>query len=129
MASDERRDPLRQLGAAVVVHERRDPGQLLLRHGRIPRAHLIDVGHRRRREVDDLEQPVHRVADLGREEPRLPRDGAVRPRLPHPRDTLRVVAVGAALEERERAVGEASHVVQRRLRQRLDRRERGSERR
>ena len=72
---------------------------------------------------------MHRVADLGREEPRLPRDRPVRTRLPHPRDALGVVAVGAPLEERQRAVGETAHVVQRRLRQRLDRRERRRERR
>ena len=125
----QRRDPLRQLGVAVAVDERRDPRQLLLRHGRIPRAHLLQIGRRRRREVDELQQPVHGVADLGRDEPRLARDRPVRTRLPHPGDALGVVAVGAPLEERQRAVGEAAHVVQRRLRQRLDRRERGRERR
>ena len=86
-------------------------------------------GARRRLQVDELEQAVHRVADLGRRQPALPGDRAVRVRRPHAGDALGVVAVGAALEERERAVGEPAHVVQRRLRQRLDRREHRRERR
>ena len=72
---------------------------------------------------------MDRVPDLGRGQPALPGDRSVRVRGPHAGDTLGVVAVRAALEERERAVREPAHVVQRRLGQRLDRREHRRERR
>ena len=72
---------------------------------------------------------MHGVADLGRGQAALPGDGPVRVGGTHAGDPLGVVAVRAALEERERAVGEATHVVQRRLRQRLDRRQHRRERR
>ena len=55
--------------------------------------------------------------------PLCPATVAVRRPRPHAGDPLGVVAVRAALEERERAVREPAHAVQRRLRQRLDRRE------
>ena len=43
------------------------------------RAPDSDVGHRRRRQVDELQQPVHRVADLGRERaPSAPRPSRAR---------------------------------------------------
>ena len=56
------------------------------------------------------------VSDLGRGQPGLPRDGAAGVGRPHAHDALGVVAVGAALEERESAVGEPAHAVQRGLR-------------
>ena len=63
-------------------------------------------------EVDELEQPVHGVADLGRRQPAAPapRPGA----LAQAGDPLGVVAVRAALEERERRVGELANAVERR---------------
>ena len=125
----EPRDPPRQLGAAVGLDERTDPRQLVVGDRGIPRPHLLQLRRSRRGQVDDLQQAVHRVADLGRDQTGLPGDGSVRPRLTHPGDALGVVAVRAAFEERERAVGKTAHVVQRRLRQRLDRRQRRCERR
>ena len=96
--------------------KRGDPRQLLVGHRRIPGAHLLDVRQRGRGQVDELEQAVHRVADLGRDQPASPGDRPVRVRGPHAGDPLGVVAVRAALEERERAEREPAHVVQRRLR-------------
>ena len=56
----------RELRLAVRVDERRDPRELLVGHRRVPAAHELDVGRRGRSQVDELEQAVHRVADLGR---------------------------------------------------------------
>ena len=55
-----------------------------------------------RNQVDGLEQAVHRVADLRRGEPGPPGTGAVGVLGgPHAGDALGVVAVRAALEERD----------------------------
>jgi hypothetical protein len=72
----ERRDARGELGAAVGVDEVPDPLELVGRHRRVPRADDLDVGRRGRREVDDLEQAVDRVADLGRLQPCGARHGA-----------------------------------------------------
>ena len=112
-------------GAAVGLHEAADPLELLVGHGRVAGAHggLEILGHGRRAEVDPLEQRVHGVADLGRREPRLPRHGAHRVGGPQPDHALGEVAVRAALEERERAVGEPAHSMERRGRNLGQRRE------
>ena len=69
-------------------------------------------------EIDELEQAMHRVADLGRLQARA---SLHRPSLfPQPCDALGVVAVRAALEERERRVRETAHPVQRRRRERRE---------
>ena len=127
--SRERRDPPREVGLAVRRDEAGDPRQLVLGHGRIPGTNLLDVRRRGRRQVDELEQAVDGVPDLGRGQPALPGNRSVRVRGPHAGHPLGVVAVRAALEERERAVREPAHVVKRRLGQRLDRREHRRERR
>ena len=114
---------------AVGGDERRDPLHLLVRHGGIPRSDLLDLGRLRPAEVDELEQPVHGVADLGRRQPARPGDGSARVGRPHAGHPLGVIAVRAALEERERAVREAADIVQRRLRQRLEWSQRRCERR
>ena len=73
-------------------------------------------GADRRTKIDQLEQAMHRVAGLGRLQ-------AVRARhrpalLTQARDPLGVVAIGTALEERERRVRQPTDPVQRRRRQR-----------
>ena len=92
----------------------RDPLELLVGHRRVPRrARRSTSGARGRREVDELEQAVHRVADLGRLQARPP-PGASAALLAQAGDALGVVAVRAALEQRERRVREAPHLVERR---------------
>ena len=106
----ERRDARGELATrSTPRRSARDPLELLVGHRRVPRAHLLEVGRGRRREVDQLEQPVHRVADLGRGEARPSPGRAAGRRLAHARDALGVVAVRAALEERERGVRELPH--------------------
>jgi hypothetical protein len=107
----ERRDPGGEGRAAVRRHERLDPLELLLGDGRVPGTHLLDARRDGRGQIDQLEQPVHSVADLRRRETVCAWDGPVRLGGAHARDALSVVAVGAAVEERERAVGEPAHVV------------------
>ena len=101
-------------GLAVRPDERGDPLELLAAHVRVPLANDVEVGHLRICHVDDLEQPVGCIADLGRSEP----DALRRRRapLPKPGNAFGVVAVRAALEEGERRVRELARVVQRRAR-------------
>ena len=116
------RHAARELGLAVRRDERADLLDLLVGRGRIPPAHRREVGRGGRAQLDELEQPVHGVADLGRGEtalPRPPRD----PPLAESGDPLRVEAVRAAVEEGERAVGEPPNLMQRRRRHRFERRQ------
>ncbi len=95
-------------------------GELGVRHRGIPAAdELVEVLREHRpREIDALQDAVDGVADLGHVQAasavvrpaRRPRLGA------HPDHPLGVVAVRASLEERERAVREARHTHERRLR-------------
>ena len=68
-------------------------------------------------QVDALEQPVDGVTQLGgmQPEPAAVPVGPLPRRRPHADDPLRVVAVRAALEERDCAVGEPGNAVERRL--------------
>ena len=119
-------------GGAVGLDEPPDPLDLVVRRLRVPRPHLLGIRRSRRSRIDALEQPVHRVAELGREQAActvvVPLAGNCdRPALAHPRDSLGKEAVGAALEERDRAVGEAANVVERRRGQRLERGQNGGD--
>ena len=62
----ERRDAPRELRLAIRGDEPPDPLELLVRHARVPGPHHLEVGGDGAREIDELEQPVHGVADLGR---------------------------------------------------------------
>ena len=112
----ERADPRRQLRLAVRGDEAADPLELLVGDGRVAGADELGeiVRHGRRAQVDLLEQRVHRVADLGRREAGLPGNGPGRVGWPQADHPLGEVAVRAALEQRERAVREPAHAVQRR---------------
>ena len=129
----ERGDPrARAPSRSTTSTKPRDPLELLVGDRRIPaRAPCSSrPGGDRRCEVDELEQPVDGVADLGRREPALPGAASRARRAARmPDDPLGVVAVRAALEERERAVREPAHVVERRRGHALSSGERGAERR
>ena len=122
------RDPPRQLGFAVRGDEERDPVELLRGDTRIPRPHVLDPGRDGCGKIDELEQPVHRVADLGRRQPAGTATRGGR-HLAHPGHTLGVITVRAALEERQGAVGQPAHLVQRRQGNGRDRRQRRGQRR
>ena len=98
-----------KLGAPVGVDQLADPLELVVADGRVPLAHGFRPGRRQ------LEQAVHGIADLRRRQPAFTCD-RLRPPLAQPGEPLRVVAVGAALVERERRVREPPHPVQGRLR-------------
>jgi hypothetical protein len=104
-----------QIRVAVDSDEVADPLELLVADRRIPGPYRVDLGHGRRGGVDGLQQPVNGVADLGRCESNLTRNGRAGVRGPHPHDPLGVVAIGAAFEESKRAVGESADSMQRRF--------------
>ena len=95
-----------------AVDEHSDPRELLVGHRGIPAAHLRRIRRRRRAQVDELEQTVHRIADLGRGQPALARTCG--PLCPQACDALDVVAVRAPVVQRERRVGQPADPVQRR---------------
>ena len=127
----EGRDAARQVGLAVRAHEAGDPLELLVADARIPTLHERDeiVGRQRLLEVDELEQPVDGVADLGCRKPGRPGRRVALVRRTHADDTLGVVAIRAALEQREGAEGEPAHSVERRSRNVGERRQPRHERR
>ena len=107
----QRGDARGKIGGAVRRGQRADPLQFVVARERIARANerlevLRDAGCG---QVDPLEQPVHGVADLGRGERGLPLAGPAG--RAHSRDSLRIEAVRAALEQREGAVGEPTDPV------------------
>ena len=89
-----------------------DSLDVFIRCGRVAREHpLAHLGRRR----FDLEQDVDGVADLGRRKPACPpRHSPVAVVRGEPDDSLRIEAVGAALEEGERTVGEPPDPMTRR---------------
>src|SRR5205085_106040 len=89
----ESREPRRQLGLAVAGDEAADPLELLAGSTGVPGPDLLDVGRQGRSEFDLLEQPVRRVADLRRREPRLARDPAALVHRAQARKPLGVEAV------------------------------------
>jgi hypothetical protein len=106
----EGRDAAGEIGIAVRRDEAAD--QLVL-----------ELRHDRRGEVDLLEQRVDGAADL---RPRhLAGPLALDRPLAHPEPVAREVLVRALLEERERREREPAHAVERRLRQRHERRQLG----
>ena len=95
-----------------AVDETADACDLVGSRRRVPLEHLREGGRHRLAQVDELEQAMHRVADLRRREPCLA--GADGPLRPQPGDALDVVAIRAAIVQRQRGVGEPPHPVQRR---------------
>ena len=114
-AGDVRRAPASRARSTPST-KRADPLELLVADRRIPGAHDLQPGRSRVAQVDRLEQPVHCVADLRRGQADRARHRAAP--LAQARDALGVVAVRAALEERERRVRQAPHAVDRRRRHR-----------
>src|SRR5215218_8524000 len=108
----ERRDPAGELRVAMGGDEVSDALELFVGDARIPSSNLLKVRWRGIREVDQLEQAVDGVSDLRRGEPRLAWNPATRVRWPEPDDTLRVVAIRAALEEGEGGVRQRPERVQ-----------------
>ena len=88
---------------------------------------VLELRHDRRREVDLLEQRVHGAADL-RPGPLADLLQLDRP-FAHPEPVAREVLVRALLEERDRREREPAHAMERRIRQRHERRQLGSRRR
>src|SRR6185437_4324066 len=95
----------RKLRAAVCGRERGDALHLLVGRERVPLADEVDAA------LGPLEQPVDRVADLGR---RKAARALTRPAsLTHPGDALGVVTVRTALEQRECGVRQPADTVKR----------------
>ena len=114
--------------SAIRVDQARDAVELVVRGGRVPRTHhLVQLGtHGRGRRAQGhvLEQAMDRVPDLGAREPASARrTDAPRGDRGQPQDPFREVPVRAALEERERAVGQSADVVQWRRRRRVQHRQ------
>src|SRR5207244_4687902 len=95
-----------------------DAIELLVTDAWIPAAHALDeiVGRQRSLQVDDLEQAVDGVADLGCREPRRARCRTTLVGRTHAYDPLGVVAVRTALEQRQRAERQSANPMKRRRR-------------
>jgi hypothetical protein len=122
----ERGDAGRQLRLAVGGDVLADPLEVLLARGRPARPHLLleAVRDARGGQVEPFEHGVHGAAQLGRAEPFETRDAPACIALAHPGDALGVVAVRAALEQRERGERQPARPVKRRRGHRLERRQR-----
>ena len=109
-ALEDRQSP-RERRAAERLDEAADPLELFGAGGRIPGEHLVERRRLGSGEIDALEQLVHGVADLARRETAPAGDAAAPVDGPESREPLGVEAVRAALEQRERAVGEPTHAL------------------
>ena len=125
------RDAGGELGVAVRGHVLADPLEVLLGRRRPARAHLLlevvgDARGARGRAARAAR--ARRCRARSRRAPRRPATPPARAALAHPGDALGVVAVRAALEQRERGEGQPARPVQRRCRHRLERGQRRRER-
>ena len=108
----------RQLRAAIGLDQGPDAVELVVAYCRVPVRHdlrqLLPRRRRRCREIDALEQPVHRVAELRRVQRTSTRTVALPlpRRRAHARHPLGVEAVRAAVEQRDGAVRETRHRLQ-----------------